>query len=1047
VWMEMGQLYASLRVSAVAVAGLFVATGETGSARTAEPRAGDAQVPAGATVGWVHHDDVPGLPAPTPVACDGTPWPTCAPGWTGPSCDVPCDDERCSFTTYCHGDGRTWGLATFGARFFVASASLPDQALHALFEGFIIAHPEAVGLTTGVSPGDLDLVPARAFRSAAGRLVLLRFDQRYRGIPLYGPDRTVRVTLAPGGAIAFDGAIVDGRDEWANLEPYADEELARRSILAHAEARSGRPADELEVAGLRRVAAPRARRIGWVGTVRSGVAHVETIVVDGDPAADLPLPILHADRMNAQALHDEVDIGVLAEDPGTDVFNPPDQTAGLGQLFDGSPLRGSTRGADVILGTERVVGYDSSSALSYMGFNTISPLAAASPAFDAAPGTVAYDVQNHYVRVQSSYAFADRYMAGVWESLLTDSSFPPGGFQPRVMLWILPGFDKCGDASFCANYIPLAGMNPQNVEAEYRHSLDDATLENLGEITIETEGAPAHVIAHEFGHIVDLFAAPSFLDSGLGCKGEPGCIPSCQLDTTEEAPVLAEAFAQLFAIAATSTLHPVATASNCDALYDISLGSDGAPHNDACRPDGEPYSHFLQLPCPPGTGPCDHDFTPGMEEGEPTGLCNKSQGYRTDSIHQAFWEIFHAESCAPTPPYTCMPVSLPPALSASDAFMPALLYALRVDAKSIHQFVDAFVTHVSCNLGSTLYEEVNAVLCHHDLRACDAPPPAICEQCGNGVREGAEACDGTDLGSASCEGLGFGGGLLACDASCMFDPAECEAEGSGLDGTGAADPTDSNADVTGVGGTTLGDPTGGGAQGEGGSDGCQCSARPGGRVGLVWSGIGLFGLLGVVRRRARTMVTMLAIMLGASSTQGCCDPAVATETSSVGESATSTGQDGSTMSTAEPALPEWAFGSFSSEADKVGMSFSDAPYWWNNLEMTSEGALHYDLYGCSGLIERQEFRWVLGEDGRSLNIETIPPTDVFTWANVDQATGVVIEAGDSCNTIVVRYQAVDPTMSGSSELQRGSVCARATAADGCTFTFEWCDGEPPAPCE
>src|SRR5262249_46257840 len=132
-------------------------------------------------------------------------------------------------------------------------------------------------------------------------------------IPVYGPDGTVRVTLAPGGVIAFDGAIVDGREEWANLDHYASEELARRSILAHAAERSGLPLEALELAGLQRVEVPAAQRIGWVGTVRSGFGHVATIVVDADPEAGLPLPILHAEHIEAAGLTDEVDIGVLAE--------------------------------------------------------------------------------------------------------------------------------------------------------------------------------------------------------------------------------------------------------------------------------------------------------------------------------------------------------------------------------------------------------------------------------------------------------------------------------------------------------------------------------------------------------------------------------------------------------------------------------------------------------------------------------------------------------------------------------------------------------------
>jgi hypothetical protein len=980
------------------------------------------------------------------TACNGAALAACLPGWTGPSCAWPCERAECGFASYCHGDGRTWGLASFGARLFEAQTSLPDQALHALFEQFIVAHPEQVGLEPGISAQDLDLAPARVFRAPAGKLVVLRFDQRYRGIPVYGPDGTVRVTLAPGGAIAFDGAIVDGRQAWANLERHASAELARASILAHAAERSGLPMEELELAGLHRVAVPRVQRIGWVGTVRSGLSHVVTIVVDADAGASFPLSILHAERAEAAGLVDEVDLSVLAEDPASDAFNPPDETGSLAQLFDASPLRGSTRGAEVIVGTERVVGYDVSAAMSLEDIGPIPPLASATTDFDAMPGTVAYDVQNHYVRAQSYYSFVDEYMAGVWDSMNVASSFPPGEFAPRVMLWILPGFEICPMQSYCVNYIPLEEMLPGDVAAEYQQPLNGPALENLAYIAIEVQGTPTHVLAHEFGHVIDLFAAPNFVDSGLGCTGAPGCAPSCQLDTSEEAPTLKEAVAQIFAIAATSALYPLATSDNCDALFTISLGGDGAPHNDTCRPGGEPYSHFLEPPCPPGTGACDHDFGMGMVMGQPTGLCSVSVGYRIDSLHQAFWEIFHGESCAATAPYTCTPMNLPVGMSASDAFLPAFLYALRVDAKSFRQLVDAFATHVSCNLGADVYEEVNAVLCHHDLRVCDAPPPVICEMCNNGVREGSESCDGDDFGGASCEGFGFSGGVLVCDASCMIDTSMCEAAHTGADVTGAT----AGPDATGMG-TTGGDATGsdGGNSSGGGGGGCGCRAGSGRGAGFATTGLGLLGLFGARRPRRRNGagVGVLAVALVSSLAQGCCDPAVSTDTSVEGDSST-TNEGGSAESTGDPALPQWAIGIFSGQSDKVGMSFSGNLYWWSNVEFTAAGMLFFDLYSCSEHQERQEFHWTLDDDGRRLTVEATPPADVFTFGNGHQVSAVVVEPGETCDTIVVSYFHAEAMMWVPNELQRGNVCATtAPGADSCTFTFEWCDGVAPPACE
>jgi hypothetical protein len=47
--------------------------------------------------------------------------------------------------------------------------------------------------------------------------------------------------------------------------------------------------------------------------------------------------------------------------------------------------------------------------------------------------------------------------------------------------------------------------------------------------------------------------------------------------------------------------------------------------------------------------------------------------------------------------------------------------------------------------------------------------------CGNGVREGAEECDGADLGGGVCAHVGCSGGVPVCTASCTLDYASCTA--------------------------------------------------------------------------------------------------------------------------------------------------------------------------------------------------------------------------------------------------------------------------------
>lgn len=45
--------------------------------------------------------------------------------------------------------------------------------------------------------------------------------------------------------------------------------------------------------------------------------------------------------------------------------------------------------------------------------------------------------------------------------------------------------------------------------------------------------------------------------------------------------------------------------------------------------------------------------------------------------------------------------------------------------------------------------------------------------CGNAVRSVDEACEGTDLGTATCVTLGFLGGNLLCNDLCKFDTSGC----------------------------------------------------------------------------------------------------------------------------------------------------------------------------------------------------------------------------------------------------------------------------------
>jgi len=66
------------------------------------------------------------------------------------------------------------------------------------------------------------------------------------------------------------------------------------------------------------------------------------------------------------------------------------------------------------------------------------------------------------------------------------------------------------------------------------------------------------------------------------------------------------------------------------------------------------------------------------------------------------------------------------------------------------------------------------------LASCSAVPgePGNTD-CGNGVREPGEQCEGADLGGQTCEGLGLGSGALSC-TSCLFDTSGCSNCGNGV---------------------------------------------------------------------------------------------------------------------------------------------------------------------------------------------------------------------------------------------------------------------------
>lgn len=74
------------------------------------------------------------------------------------------------------------------------------------------------------------------------------------------------------------------------------------------------------------------------------------------------------------------------------------------------------------------------------------------------------------------------------------------------------------------------------------------------------------------------------------------------------------------------------------------------------------------------------------------------------------------------------------------------------------------------SLGYTAGDLICGYNCKLDISDCTG----VGWECGDGVQEGEEECDGDDLAGYDCVMLGFSGGTLACNHTCLFDTSGCE---------------------------------------------------------------------------------------------------------------------------------------------------------------------------------------------------------------------------------------------------------------------------------
>jgi hypothetical protein len=839
------------------------------------------------------------------ASCNGTPLPPCDGPFTGAACDLPCDGDDnadtdvplgCGIDRTCHSDGSTYGLSTRNALLYAASPDEPDSAVEARFEAWIIEHPADLGLSAGLSTNDLELHRLADFRSSAGPLTLYRFAQTYHGVPVLAPDGIVTLVHGPRGAVSETGAIIDGRTPYEHRDARADVDKAVRSMLVHARAQGG-GATGLEIVHATSVAIPVRHAIGWAGFVRSkGGAMVARVIVDADPTfagAVLPLwsyrELAVADLANTQGI--EVRGLDTTGDPSSLVY------VDLTTLTTGAPLLGSVDDAtlDIQLATERVVLLDLHGEVEDGLESSATRVLDPSGSFLAHTGP-GLNAQTVYHLFQSWYDFIDEHLtdpvtgAKRWDSanlLYSNGGYPsdtpPGTYMPRVLAFLNATSADCpASAIACANHSGyLAGDEPVLTFPELAHTPQGASRqETTGTILLPDDGIDPVTFAHEFGHIIDLFTGGGITwDFVRDCNGE--CAYGCIEDTTDEGPPLTESIAQLLTFVFLLHTFDGLGWQHCSIVDMISRNGTNSWTPGPCVPDGEDISRFqraescaseegdycdkpqhpgvdqrccfddedltdctLLLPaqCPVGdTGP-NGGMGTGTARPVPTGLCEARQGYATNSLFQAFWQLLNGQRCDPTPPFACVSTSWAPGIDPMDATTEAFLYALRINPLTYDQLFGAMATYVSCTYGPAAYEEFNAVACNHGIRDCTAPAPMKCQDCGNGVREGTEGCDGSDWLLTSCDDLPtYSGGMLTCNqTTCTLDVTQCSMPGLDTtagtvtpDASTTAPDTDTDADSSAAGSDT-------------GSDGCRCRARS---PTSAWIVLFPVTLLGARRRR------------------------------------------------------------------------------------------------------------------------------------------------------------------------------------------------------
>jgi MYXO-CTERM domain-containing protein len=964
-------------------------------------------------------------------------------------------------------------MAVTRSRLFVLSPTASAATAAAALETWATQREVDLGFPNGLTTALLQFSPANNSAVTQGLLRLYRIRQFYRAsstlpaLPVVGEGALLTLEATAAGVVAVKGTIIDPRAVYAYSSTQASSGVATNSIRQHVSARTGVPIAQITVSSPTRVAVPHAGQIGWHGSAYRGLEMLATVTVSANPSLPV-LPVLRYDTAAQEALSDTVPILVRTDDPTADPWLDPLVEVELTTLADGTPILGSLDGfsGDTQLASEAVVLVDvqGGNISNLTAASTFERFTSPSDEFDQSQPGSAFFAQRNYRLVRSAYSVTHRVAVGKWDSALQffrpmgTSGYAPGAFAPRMItlynhestgaagMHQAFGFQDEGAASALLAVYPEIVQRPSPAGAAEVVSTFEA---GAGLQTVDS-------ILHEFGHAVETFMGPGVARQHVpGC--EANCDTVCDADTTDESWPLDETVAQMISMWMLRRLYPDMPHARCDLMQQyIQGGTDDQArvHSAECIVSADELNLFLRDddPACPDLARCDRPDRVETDDryGVPNN-CRTTDGYNVFSVLQAWWNTLNGLYCEPTPPFTCYeyapewPVGCggpgaPTCVTADEAAGLALLYALRTNPLSYSEFFDAMARFVGCNYGEAAYEVFNQGLCDHAIRSCSEPLPLDCESCGNGIREGGENCDGTDLTVdevgvvPQCTDFpGYVGGVLACSASCELDFSGC---GVGPGSGTATDPGGSD---------TSGGP------GSVGQDGCACSGGGGEGLGPHWwLAVGI-----LLARQRRRRALALAVTVSACSPSEKVVPAEdsTSVTSDDGMGATTTGDiiDG---------WPDLWFGQYYSVGENItlGAPSKSEPYFdtFYNISFERETFV-VDHFNATG--ERVGTFTSTPVLDHGFVVVNPSPGDTYVDIPPAQEGKARVELrpyGDDCGSLVMRIVYREPSPDGPEftdfTSHRGHICLLEPLQEEPdymqdTLLIDLCpDAPPPAPC-